>query len=275
MSNVEQEIKRIDEAAAYLQARLPKADLGVVLGSGLAALADMIEDPLTLSYQEIPHFPEPTVMGHRGNLLCGKVGGKTIYAFSGRFHYYEGHDPATVVLLMRVLHRLGCDTVFLTNAAGGVNLDFTAGDLMLITDHINFMGYNPLRGTNLDAFGPRFPDMSMVYDRGLQSLAETVAKDQGFPLQKGVYCGFSGPSFETPAEIRMARILGGDAVGMSTVPEAIVARHMSMRVLGISCITNLAAGVTDAPLSHEEVFANGKQAEKRFSALIAEIIRRM
>jgi len=267
--------QQIEEAAAYLKAHLPKPDLAVVLGSGLAALADMIEDPVTVSYEDIPHFPSTGVIGHAGKLICGKVGGKTIFAFSGRFHYYEGHDPSVVVLPMRVLHCLGCDTVILTNAAGGVNMDFSAGDLMLIRDHINFMGYNPLRGANLDDFGPRFPDMSAIYNKQLGELCKQVADEQGFLLQEGVYCGFCGPSYETPAEIRMTRIIGGDAVGMSTVPEAIVAAHMGMRVLGVSCITNMAAGVTDQPLSHEEVFANGKRAEKRFSALVAEVIRRM
>lgn len=275
MYDLNAEQKRIAEAAETIASRLPQAELAVVLGSGLAALADMLTERQTLAYTDIPHFPQPTVLGHGGKLLAGHVAGKTIYAFSGRFHYYEGHDPQTVILPMRVLHQLGCKTVILTNAAGGVNTDFNAGDLMLITDHINLTGYNPLRGANCDAWGPRFPDMTYAYDSALRELALAVAAEQGITLRQGVYCGLCGPSFETPAEIRMLRLLGADAVGMSTVPEALAAHQMGMRLLAVSCITNMAAGVLAQPLSHEEVFATGKRAEQRFSALMAEIIRRI
>ena len=275
MDDIMLEVERVKQAAEYLRPRLPKADIAVVLGSGLAELANMLQDRIVVDYKDIPNFPQPTVLGHGGQLICGKVGGKTIYAFSGRFHYYEGHDPWTVVRHVRVMGELGCSTLILTNASGGVNTGFSPGDLMLITDHINLMGFNPLRGGNYEPWGTRFPDMSEGYDREYRELALKVAAEQGITLREGVYCGLAGPSFETPAEIRMSRILGADAVGMSTVPETLAARHMGIRVLGISCVTNMAAGVLDHKLTHEEVFATGKQAEKKFSALLAEIIERM
>ncbi|MBR0375312.1 MAG: purine-nucleoside phosphorylase, partial [Firmicutes bacterium] len=248
------EVKRVKQAADYLRPRLPRADIAVVLGSGLAELANMLEDRIVVDYKDIPNFPQPTVMGHGGQLICGKVDGKTIYAFSGRFHYYEGHDPWTVVRHVRVMAELGCSTLILTNASGGVNTGFDPGDLMLITDHINLMGFNPLRGGNYEPWGTRFPDMSEGYDREYRELALKVAAEQGITLRQGVYCGFAGPSFETPAEIRMARFLGADAVGMSTVPETLAARHLGLRVLGISCVTNMAAGILEQKLTHEEVF---------------------
>lgn len=275
MLDLATQIEQIEVCAQTIAQRLPRAEIAVVLGSGLGALADMMKDTVVLPYAEIPHFPQPTVLGHSGKLISGLVGGKRVYAFSGRFHYYEGHDPQTVILPMRVLQQLGCQTVILTNAAGGVNMDFHAGELMLITDHINLTGYNPLRGANDERWGARFPDMTYTYDPALRDLALCVANELGITLQQGVYCGLCGPSFETPAEIRMLRLLGADAVGMSTVPEAIAARQMGMRLLAISCITNMAAGVLPQPLSHEEVFATGKQAEKHFSALVEGIIRRI
>lgn len=275
MDDIMTEVAKVKEAAEYLRPRLPKADIAVVLGSGLAELANMLQDKIVVDYKDIPNFPQPTVMGHGGQLICGSVGGKTIYAFSGRFHYYEGHDPWTVVRHVRVMAELGCTTLILTNASGGVNTGFDPGDLMLITDHINLMGFNPLRGGNYDPWGTRFPDMSEGYDRQYRELALKVAAEQGITLRQGVYCGLAGPSFETPAEIRMTRTLGADAVGMSTVPETLAARHLGLRVLGISCVTNMAAGILEQKLTHEEVFATGKLAEKRFSALLAEIISRM
>ena len=275
MDDINLEAAKVKRAADYLRSRLPQADMAVVLGSGLAELGNMLQDKTVVDYQDIPDFPKPTVMGHGGQLLCGKVGGKTIYAFSGRFHFYEGHEPWTVVRYVRVLGELGVPTLILTNASGGVNTSFSAGDLMLITDHINLMGFNPLRGANYDPWGPRFPDMSEAYDKEYRELALKVAADQGITLRQGIYCGLAGPNYETPAEIRMLRSLGADAVGMSTVPEALAARHMGIRVLGISCVTNMAAGVLDQKLTHEEVFATGKLAEKKFSALLAEIIERM
>ena len=275
MDDINLEAAKVKRAADYLRSQLPQADMAVVLGSGLAELGNMLQDKTVVDYQDIPDFPKPTVMGHGGQLLCGKVGGKTIYAFSGRFHFYEGHEPWTVVRYVRVLGELGVPTLILTNASGGVNTEYTAGDLMLITDHINLMGFNPLRGANYDPWGPRFPDMSEAYDKEYRELALKVAADQGITLRQGIYCGLAGPNYETPAEIRMLRSLGADAVGMSTVPEALAARHMGIRVLGISCVTNMAAGVLDQKLTHEEVFATGKQAEKKFSTLLAEIIERM
>ena len=275
MEDIMAEVEKVNRAADYLQARLPLADIAIVLGSGLAELANMLQDKIVVNYRDIPDFPQPTVLGHGGQLICGKVGGKTIYAFSGRFHYYEGHDPQTVVRHVRVMGALGCSTLILTNASGGVNTDFAAGDLMLITDHINLMGFNPLRGGNHEPWGLRFPDMSEAYDREYRELALQVAAEQGVTLRQGVYCGLAGPNYETPAEIRMLRTLGADAVGMSTVPETLAARHLGIRVLGISCVTNMAAGVLEQKLTHEEVFATGKRAEKRFSALLAEVIARM
>ncbi|MBR2783364.1 MAG: purine-nucleoside phosphorylase [Firmicutes bacterium] len=275
MDDIKLEAAKVERAAAYLKPRLPQADIAIVLGSGLAELANMLEDKTIVDYRDIPDFPQPTVLGHGGQLICGRVGGKTIYAFSGRFHYYEGHDPWTVVRHVRVMAALGCSTLILTNASGGVNTDFTAGDLMLITDHINLMGFNPLRGGNYDLWGPRFPDMSEAYDKQYRELALKVAAGQGTELRQGVYCGLAGPNYETPAEIRMLRLLGADAVGMSTVPETLAARHLGLRVLGISCVTNMAAGVLDKKLTHEEVFATGKQAEQKFSRLLAGIIEQM
>ena len=275
MDDIKDEVIKVQQATDYLKQRLPQADIAIVLGSGLAELADMLQDKIVVDYKDIPNFPQPTVLGHGGQLICGSVGGRTIYAFSGRFHYYEGHDPWTVVRHVRVMGALGCTSLILTNASGGVNTGFTAGDLMLITDHINLMGFNPLRGANHDPWGTRFPDMSEAYDKDYRELALQVASEQGITLRQGVYCGLAGPNFETPAEIRMLRTLGADAVGMSTVPETLAARHLGLRVLGISCVTNPAAGVSDKQLSHQEVFESGKRAEKRFSALLAEIITRM
>lgn len=275
MDEIKREVERVEQAAAYLRSRLPRGDIAVVLGSGLAELANMLEDRTVVDYKDIPHFPQPTVLGHGGKLICGRVGGRTVYAFSGRFHYYEGHDPWTVVRHVRVLSQLGCSVLVLTNASGGINTCYSPGDLMLITDHINLMGFNPLRGGNHEPWGPRFPDMSEAYDKQYRELALNIAAEQGIALRQGVYCGLAGPNYETPAEIRMLRTLGADAVGMSTVPETLAARHLGLRVLGISCVTNMAAGVLEQRLDHNEVFATGKQAEKKFSALLAEIVKRM
>ena len=270
-----QEVAKIKEAAAAVDAALPRADIAVVLGSGLGSLAQNIEDAQTLSYQDIPHFPQPTVIGHSGTMISGRIGSARVYALSGRFHYYEGHDPHTVILPMRVLHQLGCRKVILTNAAGGINPQFAPGDLMVIRDHINLAGYNPLRGEHCEEWGERFPDMSNMYDKDYRALAHHIAAELGMKLQEGVYCGLSGPTFETPAEIRMLSVLGADAVGMSTVPEALAACQMGMRLLAISCITNLAAGISKHPLSHQEVMETSKMVERNFSALLKEIIVRM
>jgi len=275
MNDLNMQLERISEASEYITSRLPKPDVAIVLGSGLAALADSLTDQQIIDYEDIPHFPKTTVPGHSGKLICGKLDQKTVYAFSGRFHYYEGHDPWTVILPMRILGKIGCPAVILTNAAGGMDETFSPGDLMLITDHINFTGYNPLRGMNCDEWGPRFPDMTKAYDEEFKELARTSAKKLGIKLQEGVYCGLSGPNFETPAEIRMLRILGGSAAGMSTVPEILAARQENIRILAISCISNMAAGMTGQILTHEEVFETSKKAEANFSALIRKIIENM
>lgn len=263
--------QNVEEAAAYVAARLPQPEMAVVLGSGLGGLTKLLENAQELDYAQIPHFPPTTVAGHSGKLAAGRIAGKSVYMLSGRFHYYEGHDPHTVILPMRMLKQLGCKALILTNAAGGVNLEFKAGELMLITDHINLTGYNPLRGANSEDWGPRFPDMTHTYDPGLAALARNSAAKHGFTLREGVYCGLAGPSFETPAEIRMLRLLGADAVGMSTVPEALAAHQMGLRLLAISCVSNMAAGVTDEKLTHEMVFENSLRAEAQFMALIPDI----
>ncbi len=272
VEQMQEQKQRIHAAADYLAQHLPPARLAVVLGSGLGGLEDVFTDKQVVDYQDVPFFPPPTVPGHSGKVIFGRVAGQGVYLFSGRFHYYEGNDPATVILPMRVVAALGCDSVILTNAAGGVDPSFTAGDLMAITDHINFTGYNPLRGYNDEEWGPRFPDMSAAYDKDYIAAAQAVAQEMGFSLRLGVYGGFAGPNFETPAEIRMMHLLGVSAVGMSTVPEVIAARQAGLRVLAISCITNLAAGVKETPLSHEEVFAASKEAGPRFAALLAGVI---
>ncbi|MDO4581076.1 MAG: purine-nucleoside phosphorylase [Bacillota bacterium] len=264
--------RQINEAAAYVKSRLPLADTAVVLGSGLGDFPDGLSERSEIAYTEIPHFPQPTVPGHSGKLYSGVVGGRRILALSGRFHYYEGHDPQTVVLAVRVLHQLGVKTLLLTNAAGGVNAAYSAGDLMLISDHINLCGYNPLRGLHCAQWGERFPDMTCAYDKELRELARQVAKRHDIELREGVYCGLAGPSFETPAEIRMLALLGADAVGMSTVPETIAARQSGMRVLGVSCITNMAAGISPQPLTHQEVMDTGRAAMGRFITLISGVI---
>lgn len=272
---LDRELAAIKEAAQVISNVLPKADLAIVLGSGLGPLADAIEDVKTLNYEDIPHFPKPMVKGHDGSLIWGKLNGRAVYAFNGRFHYYEGHDPHTVILPMRVLHALGCHKLILTNAAGGINRSFSPGDLMLISDQINLTGYSPLRGEHDDSWGVRFPDMSHIYDEEYREIAKNVARELGITLQEGVYCGLSGPAFETPAEIRMLGVIGADAVGMSTVPDAIAACQMGIRTLGISCISNMACGISKTPLTHEEVMETGRMVERKFSELIKCIVSRL
>lgn len=261
------------KTADWLLARVRETPrVALVLGSGLGALADTLQDRQTFPYEEIPGFPSTTVPGHSGTLIFGRLGDVPVVTMKGRFHHYEGHDMATVVFPLRVFARMGVRNLFLTNAAGGVNLQYKPGDLMVLSDHVGLWAESPLRGPNPDELGPRFPDMSGVYDPALARLATQTAARDGFSLQQGVYAYCRGPAFETPAEIRALRILGADAVGMSTVPEAVAARHMGMRVLAISCITNMAAGVLDQPLSHEEVMETGRMVEKRFSALVTGIV---
>jgi purine-nucleoside phosphorylase len=273
--SLQEELQYVEQAANAIAAALPPAEIAIVLGSGLGDLANNMLDAVALDYADIPGFPAPTVLGHSGRLICGQINQRRIYALSGRFHYYEGHDPYTVVRPMRVLHQLGCKKVILTNAAGGVNPQFRPGDLMLIRDHLNLTGYNPLRGENNDSWGTRFPDMTEMYDKEYGDMAVAAAAEMGFELKEGVYCGLAGPTFETPAEIRMLHLLGADAVGMSTVPEAIAACHMGMRLLAISCITNMAAGISKKPLTHQEVTETGKMVEKRFSFLLNKIMSRI
>lgn len=247
--------------------------IGLVLGSGLGAIAEQIEDPEYYPYSEIPHFPISTVSGHKGRLVIGKLQGKEVIAMEGRFHYYEGYEMSQVTFPIRIMKLIGIEYLIVTNAAGAVNTDFKPGDLMLIKDHINLSGDNPLRGKNLDSFGTRFPDMSQPYNKELINKVKNIASSINIPLREGVYLMMSGPTYETPAEIKMIRTLGGDAVGMSTVPEVIVANHSKIKVIGISCITNMAAGILDQPLSHEEVIETSNKVKKDFILLMNNIIK--
>ena len=267
---------RAEEAAAAIRARCGAPPrIAIVLGSGLGDFADTLPDSVAIPYDMLPHWPRSTVVGHAGRLVVGTIAGRRVAALSGRVHAYEGHDFATVTFAIRVMSRLGVKQVILTNAAGGINTDFAQGVLMLIEDHINLMGGNPLVGPNDERFGPRFPDMTGLYSPRLRALAGEAAAEAGAFLTHGVYAGLLGPSYETPAEIRFLRTAGADAVGMSTVPEAIAARHMGMEVLGISCITNMAAGVLDQPLVHDEVLETAKQVRGSFIALLEQIVARL
>lgn len=269
------EIERIDKAAAYIKEALGQADIAVVLGSGLGDYVEALTDARMIPYSEIPGFPMSTVAGHAGELWAGMLHGKRVLMMRGRFHSYEGHPLNDVVLPIRAMARMGVQDVILTNAAGAVNVDFAPGDLMLITDFINFSGKNPLTGPNVDELGPRFPDMSRAYDKRLRAIAAEAALERGITLREGVYAWFNGPTYETPAEIRMARVLGADAVGMSTVPETIAAVHAGMRVLGVSCLTNMAAGILDAPLSHQEVMETGERVRGTFRELLDGVIEKL
>ncbi len=264
----------VKEAAAYVREKLADTPaVGLILGSGLGVLAEEINNPVTIPYQDIPHFPESTVAGHKGQLAAGDLKGKQVIAMQGRFHYYEGYSMKQVTFPVRVMKELGIESIVITNAAGGINEQFNPGDLMLITDHINNMGDNPLLGPNDEALGERFPDMSQVYDATYLQHARDCATKLDITVQEGVYTGNTGPAYETPAEVRMLRTLGGDAVGMSTVPEVITAGHAGMRVLGISCIANMAAGMLDQPLTHTEVIETTEKVRGEFLRLVSEIIR--
>ncbi|WP_217586635.1 purine-nucleoside phosphorylase [Lentibacillus saliphilus] len=263
----------LNEATTYIQSKLSMTpEIGLILGSGLGVLGDAIESPTFIDYKDIPHFPESTVEGHKGRLVIGHLEGKPVIAMQGRFHYYEGYSMQDVTFPVHVMKQLGVASLIVTNAAGGVNTAFKPGDLMIITDHINNMGDNPLIGPNDDQLGVRFPDMSQVYDRTYIDHATTCANELNIPIQKGVYVGNTGPVYETPAEIKMLRLLGGDAVGMSTVPEVITAGHAGMRVLGISCISNMAAGILDQPLTHDEVIETTEYVKDHFIKLVKQII---
>ena len=261
--------QKIMLAAEYIKTRTElRPAIGMILGSGLGDFADTLEDAVRIPYGEIPNFPVPTVPGHSGAMVFGKKCGQTVVVLQGRIHYYEGLSQREITLPVRVLAALGVKALVLTNACGGVNISFHPGDLMLISDHINLSGSNPLVGPNLDAFGPRFPDMSDLYTKTLRSAIKEKAAAAGISLQEGVYGMYSGPNYETPAEIRMYRILGADTVGMSTVPEALVAGHCGMQVVGISCITNMAAGVLPVKLSHAEVIETAALVHDKFQNLL-------
>jgi purine-nucleoside phosphorylase len=268
--------ENVQRTTAWIRGRARGVpDVAIVLGSGLGDFTNALEQATTLDYADIPNWPASKVVGHAGKLVVGTLAGKQVAALSGRVHFYEGHDLRTVTFATRVMATLGVRTLILTNAAGGINLKFTPGTLMVMDDHINLIGSNPLIGPNDDRFGLRFPDMSEVYSKRLRILADETARAQGVALAHGVYVALHGPSYETPAEIRYLRTIGADAVGMSTVPEAIVARHMNVDVLGISCITNMAAGVLPQPLVHDEVMEVARQVRAKFASLLEGTIERL
>ena len=266
---------QVEEAAGFIRQRAGTPDVAIVLGSGLGDFANTLTGAVSFPYADLPHWPASRVVGHEGRLAIGLMAGRRVAALSGRAHYYEGHDLRTVTFATRVMGRLGVKVVILTNAAGGITVSLTPGTLMLIDDHINLLGSNPLVGPNDDRFGPRFPDMTEVYSRRLRGLAASAAQALGIAIGHGVYVALHGPSYETPAEIRYLRTIGADAVGMSTVPEAIVARQMGVDVLGISCISNAAAGVLPQPLDHKEVMEVARRVRGTFASLLGGILERL
>ncbi|WP_300386375.1 purine-nucleoside phosphorylase [Clostridium sp.] len=264
---------KIKTAADFIVSKSKyKPEIGLILGSGLGSLADSIENPEYYKYEDLPHFPVSTVEGHEGRLVVGMLNGKCVVAMQGRFHYYEGYSYNEVTFPVRVMKLIGVETLIVTNACGAVNESFKPGDLMIITDQINFSGDNPLIGANLKEFGPRFPDLSNAYTKDLIIQTKEIAKNLNIDIKTGVYMMYSGPTYETPAEIRMSRIMGADAVGMSTVPEVIIAAHAGMKVLGISCLTNMAAGILDQPLNHKEVMETSAMVKEKFTKLINKVI---
>lgn len=266
--------ERILESKEFIEKKLvKKPSVGLILGSGLGVLGEEVEDKIEIEYSQIPNFPVSTVEGHKSRFVFGELEGSNVAVMQGRFHFYEGYSMREIAFPIWVMKTLGIEKLIVTNAAGGINTSFNAGDLMIIKDHINFMGTNPLIGENIDYFGPRFPDMSNAYSMRMINIAKKCSEKQGIKSKEGVYISFSGPSYETPAEIRAARILGADAVGMSTVPEVIAANHAKMEVLGISCITNMAAGVLYKPLSHEEVMSTAEAVKDKFIKLVKSIIK--
>jgi purine-nucleoside phosphorylase len=275
--------EHVSEAAAFVRSRLGRLtpQIAIVLGSGLGAVAEAVGDPVVVPFAEVPHFPKSTVEGHSGRIVAGSLGGVDVVVLQGRVHFYEGYTPQQVTFPARVLGALGVRALVLTNAAGGIAEGYRIGQLVALADHINLMGFNPLIGPNEPRYacvpgaGLRFFDMTEAYSRRLRVLAQEAAAEEGFALGEGVYLAVSGPSFETPAEIRAFRTLGATLVGMSTVPETIVARHMGMEVLGISCVTNLAAGLSASPLSHQEVFEAGRQVEHRLAGLLKRLAPRI
>ena len=268
--------ERAEHAARVIRARTKlEPRIAIVLGSGLGGFADEFEEAVGVPYEEIPGFMRSTAQGHAGRLVIGKVDEVPVLAMQGRVHYYEGYSLEEVTFPVRTFKLLGVKTLILTNASGGINVQLSQGTLMVISDHVNLMGDNPLRGPNDDRFGPRFPDMTAVYSPELQALVVEEAKAIGVEVRRGIYGALSGPSYETPAEIHLLRSLGADAVGMSTVPESIVARHMGLEVLGISCITNMAAGISDTPINHEEVMATGDRVRETFARLLRRVVNRV
>ncbi|KNY28231.1 purine-nucleoside phosphorylase [Pseudobacteroides cellulosolvens] len=266
-------MSRIKETAEFISTKLTiKPEIAVILGSGLGPLAERIEDRQEIEYSDIPNFPITTVEGHAGKLIAGSLGSKKILALKGRFHYYEGYDISQVVFPVRVLKQMGINNIIVTNAAGGINKNFKPGDIMAITDHIGLFAPSALRGKNINEFGPRFPDMTEAYDKDAVDLIEKVAAALGIEIKKGVYAYAKGPMFETPAEIIALRAMGADAVGMSTVPEVVTAVHSGMKVLGISCITNMAAGILNQKLNHEEVIQTTRDVENKFVSVVMKFV---
>jgi purine-nucleoside phosphorylase len=266
----------MEEAKGYIQSlQTIKPTIGLILGSGLGELADEIQDAVRVPYESIPHFPVSTVEGHAGQLVIGRLQGQAVIAMQGRFHYYEGYSMQEVTFPVRVMKALGVEHLIVTNACGGMNPGFEPGDLMLIQDHLNMTGANPLIGENEAELGPRFPDMSRAYTPELLGLVEETARSLDIRVKKGVYAGITGPTYMTPAELKMLRLIGGDAVGMSTVPEVIVASHMKMKVIGISCVTDMAIGEHLEPLSHEQVIEVANRTKPKFISLVKEIVTRL
>lgn len=273
---IDMNLYEITQSVDFIKSRISlEPHIGIVLGSGLNSMADQISDPVYIDYKEIPHFVTSTAPGHKGRFVIGTLEGRAVICMQGRLHYYEGHSLKDATYPIRVMKMLGVKNLLLTNASGGVNTSFNVGDLMMIDDHINFLGTNPLIGKNIEEFGPRFCDMSYAYSPELKEIALKASAETGVELKRGIYLAGTGPSFETPAEIRMFRIWGADAVGMSTVPEVIVASHAKLNVLAISLITNMAAGILDQPLSEEEVFEIGNSKAKDLQKLVRNIIHRL
>lgn len=263
----------VDVAVAAIQSKINLTPaVGVVLGSGLGAFADELSDAVTIPYADIPHWPASTAIGHAGKLVAGHIGGAPVVVLSGRAHLYEGYTPQEATFSTRVMRTLGVHSMVITNAAGGINLSYSQGALVALSDHLNLQGVNPLTGPNDDHWGPRFPDMSEAYSLTYRQIARAAAAELGFQLPEGVYAALAGPNYETPAEIRYLRAIGADLVGMSTVPEVIVANHMGMKVLAISCVTNMAAGVLDQKIDHEEVLETGRQVRSRFTNLLKAVL---
>ena len=268
--------EKLEETVAYVRERTDlRPTVGVILGSGLGQLVDRMSDQVAINYRDLPHFPAPTVAGHAGRMVIGRVGGVVVVAMQGRFHYYEGHDMRTVAYPTAFMKQFGVRTLIVSNSAGGINRGFAPGDLMLITDHINLFATNPLVGLNDERLGPRFPDMTEAYSPRLVEIADSAAGELGMSFRRGVYAGVSGPCYETAAEIRYLERIGADAVGMSTVPEVIAARYLGLEVLGVSCITNMATGIATVKHAHEEVVRIANEASERFCTVVAATIEKL